>query len=264
VNVVIAGTILLLGRPLDSAPLGELDQPGAALLPRLAAVNVSLVLFNLIPAFPLDGGRVLRALLAMALPYARATRIAATVGQALAVVFGLAGFFGNPMLLFIAGFIFLGAQQEATLAQMKDLATGVPVADAMVTHVVRLPPRATLGEAAAALLRTSQHEFPVVDAADRPLGVLTRDDLIAGLKQQGPQAPVAGFMRRDLPVVSAHQPFDDALRALQQCGCPALPVVDRLGRFAGLLTSENIGELLLVRSLHPADNRPAWRPVAAT
>jgi stage IV sporulation protein FB len=222
-------------------------------------VNLSLVLFNLVPAFPMDGGRVLRALLAMALPYAKATRIAARIGQAMAVGFGLLGVFGNPLLLLIAFFIFLGAQQEATLAEMKEIATGVPVADAMVTHLVRLPPHARLEEAVEALLRTAQHEFPVVDAADRVLGVLTRDDLISALRRDGPEAPVAAVMRRDLPVVRAYQPFEDAFRAMQECGCPAVPVVDAWGRFAGLITPENVGELMLVRSLQPADARPAWR-----
>jgi CBS domain-containing protein len=229
------------------------------MLTKLASVNVMLVLFNLIPAFPMDGGRVLRSLLAMVLPYGRATQIAAWIGQALAFVFGFIGLFGNPLLIFIALFIFLGAQQEAAMAQMKDLSLNLPVSEAMVTHLVRLPPEATLEDAVEALLRTSQHEFPVVDADDRILGVLTRDRLIAALKQRGSTVAVADVMQRDLPVVAADDPFDKAFQLMQESAFPALPVVDRFGRLLGLITPENVGELMMVNSLLPKGGRPSWR-----
>lgn len=263
VNVIIAAVLVfLLGQRLSMEHLERLNVPGAALLAKLATVNIMLVLFNLIPAFPMDGGRVLRALLAMALPYSRATQIAATVGQGLAFVLGFIGLFTNPMLIFIAFFVFLGAQQEAAAAQIRDISTGLPVAEAMVTHLVPLPPHAVLDDAVEALLRTSQHEFPVLDADGRVLGVLTRDDLIAALKRHGPQVPVVEVMRRDLPVVYAYEPFEEAFRRMEECGCPALPVVDASGRFVGLITPENVGELMLVQSLRPAGARPAWRRVA--
>jgi Zn-dependent protease/predicted transcriptional regulator len=260
VNVVIAAVLIgLLNQQPSWEPLERLNHPGTGMLAKLAAVNVMLVLFNLIPAFPMDGGRVLRSLLAMTMSYGRATHIAAGIGQALAFVFGFIGLFANPMLIFIAFFIFLGAQAEASAAHLKDISLGVPVAEAMMTHLVRLPPRATLDDAAEALLRTAQHEFPVVDEAERVLGVLTRDDMIAAYKKHGPHAPVIEFMRRDLPVVSPHDPFEEAFREMQECGCPALPVVDRAGRFVGLITPENVGEMMLVRSLRPPEGRPAWR-----
>lgn len=243
------------------------------MLTKLTSVNVMLVLFNLIPAFPMDGGRVLRALLAMVLPYARATQIAAWIGQALAFVFGFmslvssvfgfTGLFSNPLLIFIALFIFLGAQQEAAMAQLKDLSLNLTVSEAMVTHLVRLPPEATLEDAVEALLRTSQHEFPVVDSEDRILGVLTRDRLIAALKQKGSTAAVADVMQRDLPTVRADEPFDKAFQLMQESAFPALPVVDRFGRLRGLITPENVGELMMVSSLLPKSGRPAWRSSAS-
>ena len=218
-------------------------------------------------------GRVLRALLAMVLPYARATQIAAWIGQALAFVFGFmslvssvfgfTGLFSNPLLIFIALFIFLGAQQEAAMAQLKDLSLNLTVSEAMVTHLVRLPPEATLEDAVEALLRTSQHEFPVVDSEDRILGVLTRDRLIAALKQKGSTAAVADVMQRDLPTVRADEPFDKAFQLMQESAFPALPVVDRFGRLRGLITPENVGELMMVSSLLPKSGRPAWRSSAS-
>lgn len=260
VNVVIAAVLIfLLGQRMSMDHLERLNAPGTALLAKLATVNIMLVVFNMIPAFPMDGGRVLRSLLAMALPYSRATQIAATVGQGLAFVLGFVGLFTNPMLIFIAFFVFLGAQQEAAAAQIRDISSNLPVAEAMVTHLVSLPPEARLDDAVEALLRTAQHEFPVLDADGRVLGVLTRDDLIAALKRHGTAVPVTEVMRRDLPVVYAYAPFEEAFRRMQECACPALPVVDAAGRFVGLITPENIGELMLVHSLRPAGARPAWR-----
>src|SRR5882762_9707071 len=163
VNVAIAAILIFaLNAQATFSDLGDLNTPRVAMLQKLASVNIFLVLFNLIPAFPMDGGRVLRALLAMRMNYARATQVASTVGQGLAFVFGLVGLFSNPMLLFIAFFVYLGASQEAALAQMKDISAGLPVSEAMVTELVTLPANATLDEGAEALLRTSQHEFAVV------------------------------------------------------------------------------------------------------
>ena len=145
------------------------------------------------------------------------------------------------------------------MAQMKDVSLNLAVSEAMVTHLVKLPPEATLEDAVEALLRTSQHEFPVVDSEDRLLGVLTRDRLIAALKQKGSTAAVADVMQRDLPTVRADEPFDKAFQLMQESAFPALPVVDRFGRFRGLITPENVGELMMVSTLLPKTGRPAWR-----
>ena len=260
VNVAIAGALVLfLGSSGGLESIERVEHPGIGMLEKLASVNWMLVLFNLIPAFPMDGGRVLRSLLAMVLPYRQATQIAAWIGQALAFAFGFLGLFSNPLLIFIALFIFLGAQQEAALAQMKDISLNLRVGEAMVTHLVKLPPLATLEDAVEALLRTSQHEFPVVDEDERALGVLTRDGLIAALKHHGPATQVASVMQRDLPTLHADEPFEKAFRLMQESAFPALPVVDRQGRLRGLITPENIGELMMVSALLPRGGQPAWR-----
>jgi CBS domain-containing protein len=134
----------------------------------------------------------------------------------------------------------------------------------MVTHLVKLSPDATLEDAVEALLRTSQHEFPVVDSGERVLGVLTRDALIAALRRDGPTTPVANVMQRDLPVVQTDEPFDKAFHLMQQSAFPALPVVDRLGRLRGLITPENVGELMMVTSLLPKGGQPAWRAASSS
>jgi Zn-dependent protease/CBS domain-containing protein len=228
------------------------------LLVNIFKINVYLLLFNLIPAFPMDGGRVLRALLATRLTYARATQVAATVGQAFAFLFGIVGLFGvpgvfnpNPFLIFIAFFVYIGASQEAALAQMRDVSRRFPVSSAMVREFRTLPDTATLQEAVDALLATSQHDFPVVDGSGNVAGILTRHDLIAALRKDNPTIRVADVMRRDIPTVSTGTRFEEAFRIMQECNCPAVPVLDSMKRLVGLLTPENVSELMMVQSALP-------------
>jgi Zn-dependent protease/CBS domain-containing protein len=250
VNVVIAGAILLFtGTRLDMSP-GSLG-PETALAMRLATVNIYLVLFNLLPAFPMDGGRVLRALIAIKLPYSRATRIAARIGQGFAFLFGFLGFFGNPMLILIALFVYIAASQEASLAEIKDLTGSLSVYDAMMTQFAVLSPNARIREAAEALLRTSQHEFPVVDSEGRVLGMLTRDDMIKALENSGLETPVANVMRRYVRLIRQNESLEQAFQLMQECECPALPVVNSLGRLVGIISLENVGELMMIRSALP-------------
>lgn len=248
VNVIIA-LGLSIGIGLAGLPDPKLmEVTGAPLTLRLLAVNVWLVIFNMIPAFPMDGGRVLRAVLAMRMNYARATQAAASVGQFIALVFFIAGLWGNPMLLLIAVFVYFGASSEAAFAQMRSVSRDLRVSAAMVTQFQSLPLHATLNEAVEALLRTSQHEFPVLDASGQVHGILTRDDMIAALRKSGPDTPVSQVMRTDIPSVPQSMLFDRAYAKMQECGCPALPVLDSLGRLVGLFTPENVGEMIMVQS----------------
>ena len=260
VNVVIAGILVLFLRQRAAASdFADLNNPHVAMLSKLASVNIFLVLFNLIPAFPMDGGRILRALLAMRMNYVRATQVAAAIGQGLSFVFLFFGFFFNPLLIFIALFVYLGATSEASIAQLRDASSGLPVAEAMVTELKHLPPTATLEDAAETVLRTSQHEFAVVDNSGRLLGILTRDDIIGALRRRGGATPVTEVMRRDVPAVRADEPLDRAFASMQQYGYPALPVTDAAGRLLGLLTAENVGEMMMIQSLRPRPGKPSWR-----
>jgi CBS domain-containing protein len=249
VNVVIALTLWLVIGWRPAADPTVFESPD--MLKKLLQINVWLVLFNLLPAFPMDGGRILRALLATRMSYARATQTAATVGQAFAFIFGFMGLFGNPLLIFIALFVYVGASQEAALAQMKDVSRGLPVSSAMVRDFRSLPRSATLQEAVDALLATSQHDFPVVDESGSVIGVLTRHDLIAALRRDDPKIRVEDVMRRDIPTVTTGTRFEDAFRIMQECNCPAVPVVDNMRRLVGLLTPENVSELMMVHSAMP-------------
>jgi stage IV sporulation protein FB len=148
----------------------------------------------------------------------------------------------------VAFFIYLGAGQEAAAAEMKEAARGMAVDEAMVTDFRTLPLNARINDAVEMLLRTSQHEFPVADEHGGVSGMLTRDGMIAALRERGPDAPVAEVMLRNVPVVPAGADFERALRWMQETRVPAVMVADRAGRVVGMLTPENVGELLMVQS----------------
>jgi Zn-dependent protease/CBS domain-containing protein len=265
VNLVIAAVLFLaLGGLLPNGSM-EVADPRVDLTARLVSTNLFLALFNLIPAFPMDGGRALRALLAYRMGYARATRIAARVGQGLAVLLGLLGLLsGNAILLFIAFFVYLGASSEGHDIQIRQVARGMLAADAMITRFESLSPVSTIEDAAQCLIRTTQHEFPVVDDGGRLRGVLTRDGMIRALRDRGPGAPVLEVMRTDIPLVRDRQSLETAMRALRGTGAgaaPAVGVVGADGRLAGLITPENIGEMMMIEAARPASQalpRSPW------
>jgi Zn-dependent protease/CBS domain-containing protein len=251
VNVAIAGVLLLLfGSHAEPTHLAAVESSRIALVDRLTAVNLFLALFNMIPAFPMDGGRVLRALLAIKLGYVRATKVAAQIGQALAFVFGAVGLFYNPLLIFIALFVYFAASAEAHAAALRAMSQGVPVSSAMMTRFATLAPDTHIDEAVETLLSTSQSDFPVTDDG-RLVGLLGRNDIVRALKQMGPDARVGQAMTTDIPVVDRASRLDEALRILQDRSAPAVGVVDGGGRLIGLITSETLGEMMLIGDLAP-------------
>ncbi len=245
IAVALYAWLASTGSPPPLVP-GLYGLPGN-FLDELYRINVLLLLFNLIPAFPMDGGRVLRAVLASRLGLARATRIAASIGQFLA--FGM-GFYalsqGQLLLVLIAFFIFLGASGEAAAVETRMAGRGLVVRDMMVTDFRTLPIYATLADAANLLVSGDQREFPVVDNLGTVEGLLTRDDLIRGLSSHGAGALARDSMRQGAVSIPPELPFDQALARLRESRLPALPVVVG-GRLVGLLTTDNITDLLLVR-----------------
>ena len=255
VNVAIAVVLLLLGAHLNPRDLVAMESSRISLIDRLAEVNLFLAVFNMIPAFPMDGGRVLRALLAIKLGHVRATEIAATIGQLVAFGLGFLGLFGNPLLIFIAIFVYLAASSEAHLVAIRAISRDVPVSAAMITNYATLTPDEHIEAAINTLLHTSQTEFPVIDADRRLVGLLGRDGIIRALKSLGPDARVADAMMKDVPTVDSRTCLEDAFRILQEKSAPAVGVVDRVGRLIGLITSETVGEMLMVKGAMPRGTR---------
>jgi len=245
VIIIVLGVVLFATGGLD---LSAIDTD-PSLLQILFWTNIVMVVFNLIPAFPLDGGRVLRALLATRMEYAQATRIAAGIGQGLALALGIfAAFTGQILLILIAIFIYMAAESEAAVVQMRSVTAGLPVSSAMVTRFDTLDHRSTLNQAIDVLLGTSQHEFPVLDDNGGFAGLLTKHDLLVALRNSGADTLVTDVMVKGLPTVLPQTSLDRALDFVRQAGAAALPVLDNTGRLVGLFTPENVSELLMVRT----------------
>jgi Zn-dependent protease/predicted transcriptional regulator len=260
VNVVIAVALFVV-LPVTGtfAPLSTLSVTSGSFLERLMIVNVFLVAFNMLPAFPMDGGRVLRALLAIRMDYTRATQLAANIGQGMALAFGLIGLFTNPFLMFIALFVWIGAGQEAAMTQMKSALGGIPLERAMITDFRTLVPNDSLARAVELLVSGAQQDFPVVDAG-AVVGILTRGGLLTALARQEQRAPVGQVMRRDFLVADASDMLDITFQRLQGHECHTIPVVRR-GDLVGLLTMDNVGEFLSVQAA--LGGRPARRALAS-
>lgn len=272
VNVAIAlgilAVLLASGNPLL---LGEPELGGVGpFFARLLWVNLSLAIFNLIPAFPMDGGRALRALLAYGGDYVQATRIAAMLGKGIALVFGILGLLYNPILAFIALFVWIGASSEAAGVEAKATLHSFPVQAAMQTDVRVLSTDNTLGTAARFLLGGAQADFPVISEEGKLVGVLTRTNLVRGLSESGAEATVGSAMDRDFVVAHPAEMLDVAVSRLGERTCRSMPIVtDGAGSaiaqgrdlIVGMLGTDDIGELLMVRE---ALARGPGRTLAAT
>ena len=251
VNVVI--TLLLViaaGANLqpDAAAVANMK---VSMIDRLAIVNLFLALFNLIPAFPMDGGRVLRAALASRMGFVRATEVAAQIGQFVAFALGFIGLLFNPILIFIAIFVYLAASSEAHMVALRAVSRGVPVSHAMMTRFATLTPQDHIEEAVQTLLQTSQGEFPVIDGAGKPVGVLDRGALIKALKVLGPDARVGDAMSPEFPTISYRATLEQAFKLLQEKSVPAVGVVDAGGKLAGFVTGETVAEMMMVQDAMP-------------
>ncbi len=244
--VVVAGAHLATD---NAAAIGNNTQ--VSMIDRLAVVNLFLALFNLIPAFPMDGGRVLRAALASRMGFVRATEVAANVGQFVAFALGFIGLMYNPILIFIAIFVYLAASSEAHMVALRAISHGLPVSHAMMTRFATLTPDAHIDEAVQTLLQTSQGEFPVVDNTGRPAGMLDRGGLIKALKALGPDARVHEAMNPDFPTVSHRATLEQAFKLLQEKSVPAVGVVDSAGKLIGFVTGETVAEMMMVREALP-------------
>jgi CBS domain-containing protein len=232
---------------------------GGNFLNKLMWVNVGLLTFNVIPAFPMDGGRVLRALLATRLDYTRATLYAARVGQAMAFLFGLIGLFTDPFLVFIALFVWMGAEQESAVVQVHSSLGGTPVGQAMLTHFQTVQADDALARAVERVLEGWQQDFPVV-FGDHVLGMLTRENLTRAIAQGLIDTPVRASMDREFVRADSHDMLEKVLAAMRSARCRSVPVLHD-GKLVGLLTLDHVGELLTIHSaLRQAQNSARSSP----
>jgi len=251
VNVIISLVLFFYLQSIDAFPaidkmptLKHIDGTNFAF--NLFVANLVLAAFNLIPAFPMDGGRVLRAFLAFKLSRAKATKIAAGIGQFLAILFVFFGFFSNIWLVFIGVFIFLGAGAEATFEATKSILAGHSVKDVLMKQYTRLQPQETLAKAVQLLLNGQEQEF-VITENDQVIGILTRKELISGLAEFGKQSPIANVIRKDYLTLNPDMPLQEVYQKLMTKGCAVAPVLDN-GKLVGIVDRENINELIMVKA----------------
>ncbi|CAA9456602.1 MAG: hypothetical protein AVDCRST_MAG37-3017 [uncultured Rubrobacteraceae bacterium] len=257
VNVVLAPIFFvlawLLGANLLSLPdlLGGLSSAGQVFA-YLGYINVALAVFNLLPAFPMDGGRVLRGLLATRLGPVRATDISSSVGQLFAVAFFLFGLLGGQIFLaLIAVFIFFGANGEAQMVRQREMLRGLSVSDVMGTkrRTETVTPYHNFGQVLDSVIHGYQEDFPVVDEDGKLLGIITRSEILAAAHSPQKYATVRDLMRADVPTISPDADlFKDGHRVLQESGLRALPVVQN-GELVGMLTVDDVGQASLLRDL---------------
>jgi len=257
VNVVLApiffAIALLLGAsPLDIANILEGGNSLGQIFAYLGYINVALVVFNLIPAFPLDGGRVLRGLLATRLGAVRATDVSATIGQFFAAAFFLIGLLGgNFLLALVAVFIFYGATGEAQMVRQHEQTRGLTVSDVMGTkpRTETVTPSHTFGQVLDRVIHGYQEDFPVLDESGKLLGMLTRDEIMTAAHSPERYQSVRDLMKTNVPTISSQADlFEDGLRILQQSGLRALPVTEN-AELVGMLTIEDVGQASLLGPL---------------
>ena len=246
VNVILAGILYIFLLSTDQLlPISEIDHmSGDNFWFNIMAANVILAVFNLIPAFPMDGGRVLRAVLAFNMDKLKATTIAARVGQLLAIVFVFLGFFSNFWLVFIGLFIFLGAGAEAVQESTKSALIGYTASDVLIQKYTRLSPLETLEKAVQLLQNTQEQGFVVVEN-DQAIGVLTRKELIKGLSAYGNSSRVSDIMRNDFAIVAPNTPLQQVYEKLVSNNSQLAAVLDN-GQLTGIVTVKGINEMIMV------------------
>ena len=248
VNVVLflALSIVLSFQTLDLSQLEELTIGSDTFLIFLASANLVLAVFNLIPAFPMDGGRILRAFLAIRMPREKATAIAGGIGQFLAIFFIFFGLFSNPILVLIGLFIFLGAAAEVSHTQQESFLKGFKVKDALMTHFQILGYDAPLSKAVEKLLNSQATHFVVVKD-DMAVGTISRNEIIKGLEISGNESPLEKFADLSPIKLEVDAALDEGWKNMLALNKKVAFVIEN-GRFLGILDQENISELILVKS----------------
>lgn len=249
VNIAIALAIfIILLLPTGRVAIETFRYADGSFLAQLMWINVSLAVFNLLPGYPMDGGRVLRALLAMRLPPERATQTAARVGQGVAVLFGLVGgLFASPLLIVIAVFVWLGAQAEHSVSTLRVALAGLSVGQGMITDFRTVAPTDPISRAVELTLAGFQRDFPVMDDQSRLVGVLTHADVLRGLAERGAAVSVQKTMQEGVGTANPSEALDGALMRIHQNSCGVLVVMDK-GEVVGLLTPGNLGELIALEA----------------
>jgi len=246
VNVALALLFGALSVAFGSVPLSfAIGLSPGSVLASLAGINVTLAVFNMLPAFPMDGGRVFRAFLALRLDFARATEVAVRLGQFMAVALALVGVLMSPMLMVIGVFVWLGGQAELVATRLRTALEGVPTAWATLTDFPSLGSQQSLAEASRLVLQSGARAIAVLEGG-RVIGVVTRQDVIRGLASTGEHGEVASIVRGAIVEATPEEPILDVVERISRAGAD-LAVVSRDGRLVGVVTLDILENLVLLR-----------------
>ena len=251
---IFLAVTLALSQNLRDLDIEKINDSATSLALRIAVANLILMIFNLLPAFPMDGGRALRALLAMWIAKSKATKIAATIGQGLALLMGFIGFFGNPTLILIAAFIFMAAGSEAETAIFHDITHDLTIRDAMIDTPAQLSPRDTIRMAIDRLQGSTDNEFIVMDKAHHEMGIITRDMLLLSLASHNDETQISSLMSRPESMLYENDPLDKALTIFERGNDQALMVKDMNNDITGLISRAAIAQTILIKTA-----RPDWK-----
>lgn len=247
--VLLGGVALLFGLPIANPLASGISLTFGAIFSYVFFYNVVLAVFNMIPAFPMDGGRVLRSALALKVDYGRATDIAVRLGRGLAVLFGLFGLLnGQFFTVLIAIFIFTGATQEGQMVKFRQRLRGYTVQQAYNSQVPILDPSDSL-RAVVNWTARGLTDFPVAHFGSYA-GFLAKEQLMTALQQRGPDQTVASVMAEDIQPVSLTTDLYDVQQRLSSEGLSALPVVE-YGRIVGVISGRHIQHLLRMAAMQP-------------
>lgn len=262
IAALLWGILKLIGTPVDETAISPDDAFGQfGFLIQLMYINTALVIFNLFPAFPMDGGRVLRAFLAVRSDYVLATRLATNVGQLLAILLGIVGLFTNWFLVLVAMFVFFAGMQEEASVEIQALMNGVPVRNAMITEFHTLSPLDTLSSVEQQLLAGEEQDFPVV-SDNRVVGILTRGTLLQAMSDGTSNTLVGDVMQAECHQVKDSELLQNVWQQMLENQWQTVPVV-REQEVVGLVTQENVNEWIMLGKAKEAGERPikyrGWR-----
>jgi predicted transcriptional regulator len=251
VNIVLAlGTSLFISLPNTSEEMVAQLANGVNannFFLNFYLVNIVLAFFNLIPAFPMDGGRVLRALLSYKLERHVATKIAARIGQILAVGFIFLGFFANPFLIFIGLFVFMGAQIESEYTESKYMLKGYKVRDVLMKQYPTIDYNETL-ETALKLMLDSQNKHFLVTQNGIPMGTLNREQIIEGLSKKEEEAELSSIIDKNLILLQADSLLEDVFELVYKHKSTLMLVIEN-NQLIGTLDTENLLEFILINEV---------------
>ena len=252
VNGVIAGLLSIVIGVTGTIPAEILEGKITSnnFLFHLMSVNIFLIVFNLIPAFPMDGGRIFRALLSLRINRIKATRIASSLAQVIAILFIFLGLFSNPFLILIGIVVYLGAQMETQLTEAKFVLSGYKVKDVMMGNISMLKENDPLSKAIETLLNEQSKEFLVISNNSENkevVGILTRDDIIRGLADKGKGTSISSVMTKEFKILAPEMPMEEVYSIMQQNGSTLLPVITN-NKLEGALDLENVMEFIMVQT----------------